>query len=92
MTTMFDIGDDIEFTVKGKVLGYCLSEDADYFKVKLTNKEDDQAQGTFLYLSTRDLLVMNAQKIDQETGGQIIDLLSYSGKKKMLQEMEDKDG
>lgn len=63
MTTKFDIGDNIVFVLTGKVFGYCADKDCDYFKIKVTNKVDDQKEGTWLYLSTNDLDAMQAENL-----------------------------
>ena len=77
MTTKFDIGDDIVFVLTGKVFGYCADKDCDYFKIKVMNKVDDQKEGTWLYLSTNDLNVMQAEILGEEPVPAIISLAAY---------------
>ena len=80
MNTKFDIGDDIVFVLTGKVYGYCADKDCDYFKIKVTNKVDDQKEGTWLYLSTNDLNVMQAEQLEGDT--HVIPVISLAAYKK----------
>ena len=82
MTTKFDIGDDIVFVLTGKVFGYCADKDCDYFKIKVTNKVDDQKDGTWLYLSTNDLNAMMAEHLVLGGEAPITPVISLAAYKK----------
>ena len=52
MTTLFDIGDGIEVTLKGKVKEYSISENGDCYIIELTNVKPN---GTRVYLDSKTL-------------------------------------
>lgn len=90
MITKFDIGDDIVFTLTGKVLRYCVDKDCDYFTIKVTNKVDDQKEGTWLYLSTNDLNAMLAEHLILGEEAPVVPVISLAEYRK-AHEAEDKD-
>lgn len=91
MTTKFDIGDDIVFVLTGKVYGYCVDRDCDYFKIKVMNKVDDQKDGTWLYLSTNDLNAMMADHLVLDGEAPVTPVISLAEYKK-THGVEDEDG
>lgn len=84
MLTKFDIGDEIQIKITAKVVGYSADENIDCFKVRVTNKIDDQSQGTYLFLSTRDLTSMCAELVNEPCPDAInlISIQDYIDRKK----------
>lgn len=64
MQTMFDIGDEIEFTVRAKVKEYSISENGDCYTVELSNKLAGVAPN--LYMDTQMLKACHARKIEKD--------------------------
>jgi len=60
MNTMFDIGDEIEFTVQAKVISYNISESGDCYTIELCDKL--AGEGAVLYLDTQMLKSCEAHK------------------------------
>lgn len=87
MITKFDIGDEIKIELICRVVSYCAEEKVDCFKVKVVNKIDDQSQGTYLCLSSRDLDAMNSslhveKDVNEHEYAPIIDIRAYAAKKR----------
>ena len=92
MITKYDIGDEVKIELICRVVSYCAEENVDCFKVKVINKVDDQSQGTYLFLSSRDLDAMNSSlhtKEDSDESAQIIDIRAYTAKK--ISEVDEDD-
>lgn len=64
MQTMFDIGDEIEFTVRAKVKRYDISKDGDCYCVELCDKL--AGEGAVLYIDTNMLKACHARKIEKD--------------------------
>ncbi len=60
MNTMFDIGDEIEFTVRAKVKQYTISENGDCYTVELSNNIAGVTPN--LYMDTNMLKASEAHK------------------------------
>lgn len=60
MQTMFNIGDEIEFTVLAKVKSYSISENGDCYTVELSNTLADSMR--HLYMDTEMLKSCKAKK------------------------------
>ena len=83
MNTKFDIGDDIELCIRGRIVAYQADLSIDCYKIKITNKVDDQSQGTYLFLSSNDMLSMSAKKDgDPEQPPKILLMSEYKNRKK----------
>lgn len=62
MTTLFDIGDEIKVTLKGKIKEYTISENGDCYIIDLT---DVKPNGTRIYLDSvalKDAVKTNDEK------------------------------
>jgi len=59
MTTLFNIGDKIEFTVTGTVRSFSIDKFGDYYTIILDNSDNE----TRISLDTKTLLAANAKKI-----------------------------
>lgn len=59
MTTLFNIGDKIEFTVTGTVRSFSIDKFGDYYTIILDNSDNE----THISLDTKTLLAANAKKI-----------------------------
>lgn len=89
MITKYDIGDEVKIELVCRVVSYCAEENVDCFKVRVLNKADDQSQGTYLFLSSRDLDAMNSSlhvKEDSNESAPIIDIRAYAVKKSEVDE------
>lgn len=87
MNTKFDIGDDIELCIRGRIVAYKADLNIDCYQVKVTNKVDDQSQGTYLFLSSNDMLSMSARKDgDPEEPPKILLMSEYKNRKKEREE------
>lgn len=64
MQTMFDIGEEIEFTVRAKVKSYSISENGDCYTVELSDKLAGVAGN--LYIDTNILKTCHARKIEKD--------------------------
>ena len=62
MTTLFNIGDKIEFTVTGTVRSFSIDKFGDYYTIVLDNSDNE----TRISLDTKTLLAANAKKIINE--------------------------
>ena len=62
MTTLFNIGDKIEFTVTGTVRSFSIDKFGDYYTIILDNSDNE----TRISLDTKTLLAANAKKIINE--------------------------
>lgn len=62
MTTLFDIGDTIEFTMRGTIHEYSKGQNGDCYTIQLL---DNQSRGLRVYLDTESLIVSNAKKVEQ---------------------------
>ena len=60
MQTMFNIGDEIEFTVRAKVKSYSISKDGDCYTVELASKL--AGSNPVLYMDTNMLKASEAHK------------------------------
>lgn len=60
MQMMFNIGDEIEFTVRAKVKSYSISENGDCYTVELSDKFADSTRN--LYIDTNMLKACKAHK------------------------------
>lgn len=60
MNTMFNIGDEIEFTVRAKVKSYSISENGDCYTVELSDKLAGATRN--LYIDTNMLKSCGAEK------------------------------
>lgn len=58
MNTLFDVGDTIEFTVRGKVREYMKTYDGDCYTIVLSDQNDLR-----IYVDTESLIVSNAKKV-----------------------------
>ena len=61
MQTMFNIGDEIEFTVRAKVKSYSISENGDCYTVELSDKLTS-LNNAVLYVDTNMLKACRASK------------------------------
>lgn len=89
MITKYDIGDEVNIELVCRVVSYCAEENVDRFKLKVLNKVDDQSQGTYLFLSSRDLDAMNSSlHVEKDTNEStpIIDIQAYAAKKSEVDE------
>lgn len=59
MNTLFDIGDTIEFTMRGKVREYTKTYDGDCYTIVLSDQNDLR-----IYVDTESLIVSNAKKVE----------------------------
>lgn len=59
MTTLFNIGDKVEFTVTGTVRSFSIDKFGDYYTIILDNSDNE----TRISLDTKTLLAANAKKI-----------------------------
>lgn len=59
MTTLFNIGDKIEFTVTGTIRSFSIDKFGDYYTIILDNSDNE----TRISLDTKTLLAANAKKI-----------------------------
>lgn len=94
MITKYDIGDEVKIELICRVVSYCAEKDVDCFKVKVVNKVDDQSQGTYLFLSSRDLDAMNSSlhtKEDSEESAPIIDIRAYAAAKRNEVDEDDEE-
>lgn len=64
MKTLFDIGDEISVTLKGKVVEYSVSKDGDCYIIELTHPRNQRSR---IYLSSSDLY--DAKRITKEVMG-----------------------
>jgi len=62
MQTMFDIGDEIEFTIRAKVKRYSIEKSGDCYVVELTNIKGDNS----IYVDTNILKACHARKIEKD--------------------------
>lgn len=58
MNTLFDVGDTIEFTVRGKVREYTKTYDGDCYTIVLSGPRDLR-----IYVDTESLIVSDAKKV-----------------------------
>lgn len=62
MTTLFDVGDTIELTIRGTVHEYSKGQNGDCYTIQLL---DNQSCGPRVYLDTESLIISNAKKVKQ---------------------------
>ena len=62
MQTVFDIGDEIEFTIRAKVKRYSIEKSGDCYVVELTNIKGDNS----IYVDTNILKACHAHKIEKD--------------------------
>ena len=67
MTTLFDIGDEIEMTIKGKVKQFSVDRQGDCYVIELKyhyrdNKEEEKIP---LYFDTKSLMAGNAHLVSE---------------------------
>lgn len=60
MNTLFDIGDTIEFTMRGKVREYTKTYNGDCYTIVLSDQHDLR-----VYVDTESLIVSNAKKVGE---------------------------
>lgn len=60
MTTLFDIGDKITFTMTGTVEEYTKSKNGDCYRIKIDSK-NTRTDGIWVYLESEALLAANAR-------------------------------
>lgn len=63
MTTLFDIGDEIQLTMRGTVHSFSVSDKGDCYIVYLKNSKD---QDVPVYLDSDSLIVSNAKKVNEK--------------------------
>lgn len=61
MTTLYDIGDEVEIVLKGKVKQYTVSESGDCYTIELTNN-NLTTDGIRVYLDTPALKASSKNK------------------------------
>ena len=62
MTTLFDINDEIELTMRGTVHSFSISNNGDCYVIYLkSNKEDIP-----VYLDSNSLILSNAKKVNEK--------------------------
>ena len=62
MTTLFDVGDIIELTIRGTVHEYTKGQNGDCYTIQLL---DNQGCGLRVYLDTESLVTSNAKKVER---------------------------
>lgn len=63
MQTILDVGDKIEVTLKGKVIGYTVDRyGKDCYTIQI---EDPKRNDIWVYLSTDDLLASGVKRVDR---------------------------
>ena len=65
MTTLFDIGDTIELTMRGKVKSFSASKDGDCYVIEL-NYNDNLYHDLNVYLDSQILTECKAKKVKEE--------------------------
>lgn len=61
MTTLFDIDDEIEFIMKGKIKSFSISNSGDCYTISLTDKDNKEI--TRVYLDSKALVASKARKV-----------------------------
>ena len=61
MTTLFDIDDEIELTMKGKVKSFSISNSGDCYIISLRDKDNKEIN--CVYLDSQALIMSNARKV-----------------------------
>ena len=59
MTTLFDVGDTIKFTITGTIKSFSISKDGDCYVVVMKDGKNEIP----IYLDSRSLILSNATKI-----------------------------
>ena len=77
MTTLFDIGDEIELTMRGKVKSISFSENGDCYVVTLKDPKNE-TKDTPVYLDTNSLILSNAHKIPKNIAEEAVNAISRS--------------
>ncbi len=62
MITLFDIGDTIELTMRGRVREYSKNLNGDCYTIQLL---DNQSCGPRVYLDTESLIISNAKEVER---------------------------
>lgn len=63
MTTLFDIGDEIELTMRGKVKSFSISNSGDCYVISLKDKNN---QELCIYLDSQALVMSKARKVGDD--------------------------
>lgn len=64
MTTLFDIGDEIELTMRGKVKSFSINNSGDCYIISL--KDKDNKEITCVYLDSQALAMGKAKKVGDD--------------------------
>lgn len=65
MTTLFDIGDTIELTMRGRVREYSKNLNGDCYVIELMDQDRKEDPNLRVYLDTESLIVSNAKKVGE---------------------------
>ena len=64
MTTLFDIDDEIELTMRGKVKSFSISNSGDCYTIYLRDKDNKEI--TCVYLDSQALIMGKARKVGDD--------------------------
>ena len=63
MTTLFDIGDEIQLTMRGTVRSFSMSNNGDCYIIYLKNSKELDVP---VYLDSNSLILSNAKKVEKK--------------------------
>lgn len=68
MTTIFNVGDEIKMTLRGRIIEYTASLNGDCYVVELRARDTNGHKNDWLrvYLDTESLLLGNAERVVNE--------------------------
>ena len=66
MTTLFDVGDTIELTIKGTVHEYSKGQNGDCYVIELMDQDHNKYPNLRVYLDTESLITSNAKKVEKK--------------------------